>query len=207
MTSTPHIVILVASTRTTRFADYPLKWVLEQTKDNSDFTFEVVDLRDHTLPFENLEGSAAMAPREYVSEDHQALGEIFDHADGFLVLVNEYNHGYSASLKNTFDHYFVEWNRKPVAFLGYGNAGGARAIEQLRQVIDELDMASVRPTVNILGQFVMAIRGGNENVTEVFQPLEVRLTALLNDLHWWATALKTARDADREQTDASDEEA
>jgi len=207
MTSTPTIAIIVASTRTARFADYPLRWLLEQTSDNTDFTFEVVDLREHTLPSETLQGSAAAAPRQYGSDDHRALGELFDRADGFLVLVNEYNHGYSAPLKNTLDHYFVEFNRKPISFIGYGNVGGARAIEQLRQVADELDMASVRPTVNILGQYVMAIRGGNENVAEVFEPLEPRLQALLADLQWWATALKTARDADRERTDASDEDA
>jgi NAD(P)H-dependent FMN reductase len=206
MTSVPHIAIIVASTRTNRFADFPLKWLREQTKDNARFTFEVVDLRDHTLPLEILQNSPAMAPRLYESEDHKALGEIFDAADGFLIIANEYNHGYSASLKNTLDHYFVEFNRKPISFLGYGNVGGARAIEQLRQVADELDMASVRPTVNILGKFVMDIRGGNENVTEVFAPLEPRLEALLNDLHWWATALKVARDTDKEQTDASDED-
>jgi NAD(P)H-dependent FMN reductase len=205
MTSVPHIAIVVASTRTKRFADYPLRWVLDQTAGNKHFTFEVVDLRDHTLPFENLEDSPAMNPRQYISADHRALGELFDAADGFLVLANEYNHGYSAPLKNTLDHYFVEFNRKPISFVGYGNAGGARAIEQLRQVADELDMASVRPTVNILGKFIMDIRGGNENVTEVFAPLEPRLEALLADLHWWALALATARKADLEKTDASDE--
>lgn len=207
MTSLPRIAIIVASTRATRFADHALRWVLEQTNNNKDFEFEVVDLREHTLPGETLQGSAAMNPRQYVSDDHRVLGEIIDRADGFLVLANEFNHGYSAGLKNTMDHYFVEWNRKPIAFLGYGNVGGARAIEQLRQVVDELDMASVRPTVNILGNYIMEIRGGNTNVTEVFAPLEPRLEALLADLHWWAVALKTARDADKEQTDASDEDA
>jgi NAD(P)H-dependent FMN reductase len=207
MTSVPHIALIVASTRTKRFADHPLKWVLEQVKDDRRFTFEVVDLRDHTLPHETLENSPAANPRVYVSDDHRALGEIFDAADGFLVLANEYNHGYSAPLKNTLDHFFVEFNRKPISFVGYGNVGGARAIEQLRQVADELDMASVRPTVNILGKYVMDIRGGNENVTEVFAPLEERLAALLNDLHWWANALNAARTADAEQTDASDEDA
>ena len=141
-----------------------------------------------------------------MSEDHRALGELFDAVDGFLVIANEYNHGYSAPLKNTLDHFFVEFNRKPISFVGYGNVGGARAIEQLRQVADELDMASVRPTVNIYGSYVMDIRGGNENVTEVFAPLEPRLDALLNDLHWWAAALAAARLADREKTDASDED-
>jgi NAD(P)H-dependent FMN reductase len=207
MTSEPRIAIIVASTRTTRFAEYPLRWLHEQLDGNTEFTFEYVDLREHTLPNEVLQGSAAMFPRQYGSDDHRALGEIFDRADGFLVLVNEYNHAYSAPLKNTLDHYFAEWNRKPISFLGYGNVGGSRAIEQLRQVVDELDMASVRPTVNVLGNIIMEIRGGNENVTELFAPLVPRLEALLNDLHWWATALKTARDADKEQTDASDEDA
>ena len=207
MTSVPHIVIVVASQRTNRFADYPLRWLLEQTKSRTDFTFEVLDLRDHTLPSEILQNAPSMAPRQYVSDDHRAIGELLDRADGFIVLANEYNHGYSAPLKNTLDHYFVELNRKPMAFIGYGSVGGARAIEQLRQVIAELDMASVRPTVNILPPFIMQIRAGNENVTEVFAPLQVRLTPLLDDLHWWASALKVARDADKENTDPSDEEA
>jgi NAD(P)H-dependent FMN reductase len=205
--SVPHIVIVVASQRSNRFADYPLRWLLEQTTTRTDFTFEVLDLRDHTLPSEILQNAPSTAPRQYVSEDHRAIGELLDHADGFIVLANEYNHGYSAPLKNTLDHYFVELNRKPMAFIGYGSVGGARAIEQLRQVINELDMASVRPTVNILPPFIMQIRAGNENVTEVFAPLQVRLTPLLDDLHWWASALKVARDADKENTDPSDEEA
>jgi NAD(P)H-dependent FMN reductase len=206
MTTSPRILVIVASQRTNRFADYPLRWLLEQTKDRTDLSFEVLDLRDHTIPGETLQNVPSMAPRQYVSDDHRAIGELFDEADGFIVLVNEYNHGYSAPLKNTLDHYFVELNRKPMAFIGYGSVGGARAIEQLRQVLTELDMASVRPSVNILPPFVMQIRGGNENVTEVFAPLVVRLTPLLDDLHWWASALKVARDADAEKTDASDED-
>ncbi|HEY5231003.1 MAG TPA: NAD(P)H-dependent oxidoreductase [Galbitalea sp.] len=206
MPTTPHIAIIVASTRTQRFADHPLTWVLAQTASRADLTFEVLDLRDHPLPFYDHAGSPAMAPRAYASEAERALGEKLDAADGYLVLTNEYNHGYSAALKNTLDHFFVEWNRKPISFVGYGSAGGARAIEQLRQVADELDMASVRPTVNILGQYVMAIRGGGDAI-EVFAPLEPRLEALLADLHWWAIALGNARDADKETTDASDEAA
>ena len=203
MPTTPHIVIIVASTRTQRFADYPLTWILAQTAARNDFTFEVLDLRDHPLPFYDHAGSPAMAPRAYASEAERAIGEKLDAADGYLVIANEYNHGYSAALKNTIDHFFVEWNRKPISFVGYGNVGGARAIEQLRQVADELDMASVRPTVNIFGAYVMDIRGGGE-ANEVFAPLQPRLEALLADLHWWASALRVARTADKEATDASD---
>jgi NAD(P)H-dependent FMN reductase len=206
MPKTPHILILVASTRAARFADVPLNWLLAHTATRSDFTFEVIDLRDHQLPFYDRAGSPGMAPRQYGSDAERALGEKFDAADGFLVITNEYNHGYGAALKNTLDHYFVEWNRKPISFLGYGNAGGSRAIEQLREVAAELELASVRPTVNVLGSYIMAIRGGAD-ANEVFEPLVPRLDALLNDLHWWATALGLARTADKEATDASDEEA
>jgi NAD(P)H-dependent FMN reductase len=202
----PRIAVLIASTRANRFADYPVNWLLDQTASRIDLSFEVVDLRDHPLPFYDRALPPAMAQREYLSDAERKLGELLDAADGFLIVTNEYNHGYGAVIKNTLDTYFVEWTRKPVAFLGYGNVGGARAIEQLRQVVDELDMASVRPTVNVLGKYVMDVRGG-ASVDEVFAPLEPRLEAMLADLHWWATALKVARTADLESTDASDEDA
>lgn len=206
MPRTPHIVIVVASTRTTRFADVPLKWLQEQTASNTDLSFEVLDLRDHPLPFYDLPASPGMARREYASDAHRNLGAIIDAADGFLVITNEYNHGYSAALKNVLDHFFAEFNRKPISFIGYGSAGGARAIEQLRQVAAELELASVRPTVNIFGHQMMAMRDGGD-IDAILAPQVPRLEALLNDLHWWATALTTARAADKEETDASDEAA
>lgn len=206
MTTVPRIAIVVGSTRTERFADYALTWLNQQLDGNTDFEFEVIDLREHDVAFDNLQKSPAANPRDYVSADHRLVGEKFDAADGFIVIAAEYNHGYTAPLKNTLDHFFVELNRKPIAFVGYGNVGGARAIEQLRQVAIELDMASVRPAVHILPPYILEIRAGNDNVAEVFAPLEVRLEALLADLHWWATALGAARKADRERTDASDEE-
>ena len=206
MPAIPHIAIILTSTRSNRFADVVVTWLLKQTASRTDLTFETIDLRDHPLPFYDRTMPPAASPRQYESDAERALGEKLDAADGFLIITNEYNHGYTAVFKNVLDHFFVEWNRKPISFVGYGNAGGARAIEQLRQVADELDMASVRPTVNILGPFLLAIRGGAD-VEETLQPLEVRVPPLLDDLHWWATALKTARDADKETTDASDEDA
>lgn len=55
----------------------------------------------------------------------------------------EYNHGPTGVLKNAFDGAHAEWVRKPVAFVGYGGVGGARAIEHLRGVVIELEMASI----------------------------------------------------------------
>jgi NAD(P)H-dependent FMN reductase len=195
MPSVPKIMIVVASTRTTRFADFPLDWVRERVAHRADFQFEVLDLRDHPLPFYDLSTPPAMAQRQYGTPEERALGTILDSADGFLLITNEYNHGYSAALKNVLYHFFVEFNRKPMSFLGYGNVGGSRAIEQLRQVIAELDMVSVRPTVHVFGTQMAPIRQDEKARAEIFAALEPRLELLLADLHWWASALKTARDA------------
>jgi NAD(P)H-dependent FMN reductase len=195
-TSTPHILIIVASTRTQRFADHPLAWLRDRLAAEPDLTFEVLDLREHPLPFYDRPVSPAMARREYSSPEERTVGEILERADGFLVITNEYNHGYSAALKNVLDHYFAEFNHKPMSFVGYGNVGGSRAIEQLRLVAAELDMASVRPTVHLFGPQMMEIRNDPAAAAEVFAALDPRLDLLIADLRWWSSALKTARDAE-----------
>ena len=183
------LAVLVASTRTTRFADHPLAWILPKL---DGFEVDVVDLRDLTLPNYDLPTPPAMAFRQYGSDVEQGLGERLDAADGFIVITNEFNHGYSAALKNVLDHYFIELSHKPIAFLGYGNVGGARAIEQLRQVVIELDMVPIKYSVNILGPQYFAIREGVA-ADEAFAPLEVPLARLLESLTWWADATTTAR--------------
>jgi len=69
------------------------------------------------------------------------LGATLDRADGYVVVTGEYNHGCPAVLTNAMDWTFVEWTRKPISFVGWGNVGGSRAIEQLRQVAVEFEMA------------------------------------------------------------------
>ncbi len=41
------------------------------------------------------------------------------------------------ALKNAIDFLFAEWNDKAAAFVSYGGAGGARAVEQLRLAIHD----------------------------------------------------------------------
>ncbi len=109
---------------------------------------ELVDLRDYPLPFFDAP-PPARAPREYPTEEVGQLGRALDRADGYIVLTAEYNHGYPAVLKNAMDWTFVEWRRKPISFVGWGNVGGVRAIEQLRQVAVEFEMAPLRHAVHI----------------------------------------------------------
>jgi len=122
------------------------------------------------------------------------LGSKLDEADGFVVLTPEYNHGYPAVLKNAMDHTFVEWRRKPITFVGWGNVGGARAIEQLRQVAVEFEMAPLRHAVHILPDVLRPARTAEDPFdTSVFASLEPRLRLLARDLGWWMVALAEAR--------------
>ena len=99
-------------------------------------------------------------------------------------------------LKNALDQVFPELNRKPVAFLGYGNSGGARAIEQLRLVVVELEMAPLRHAVHILpALMVPAMRAEGPFDVELFASLDDRLDTAATDLAWWANALARARAA------------
>jgi len=196
MTSTPlRIAVIIASTRATRFADQIAPWVDHQLRARQEIEVEMIDVRDVALPYYDLPTPPALARRQYTSEDERTLGQRIDAADGFVIVTNEFNHGYSAALKNVLDHYFAEFEHKPVAFVGYGNVGGARAIEQLRQVVAELNMVSVRESVHVLGMQFPAVRDGGQAALDVFAALEPRMTAMIDHLVWWGRALTTARRA------------
>ncbi len=189
----PRIQVLIGTTRPDRFADKPVAWLVDRLTARDDLEIELVDLRDHPLPFFEGAMSPARSLRDYPSEAVARLGGVIDGADGFIVVTAEYNHGYPAALKNAMDHLFPEFNRKPVAFVGYGNVGGARAIEQLRLVAVELEMAPLRHAVHILPAVMIEAMGAEAPSPELFASLDPRLELLVDDLLWWAAALGAAR--------------
>jgi NAD(P)H-dependent FMN reductase len=156
---------------------------------------EVVDLRDHPLPMYASPVAPARSGRDYPNDDVARLGTTLDRADGFIIVTGEYNHGYPAVLKNALDHVFPELNRKPVTFVGYGNVGGARSIEQLRQVAVEFEMAPLRWAVHIFPDVMLPAMRTEPFSIELFASLDERLDTAVNDLIWWAHTLKTGREA------------
>lgn len=119
------IQVITSTTREGRFGDKVARWVIDHLSACGDLDVELIDLREFPLPF--FDGlPPARAPREYSVEEVGRLGRAIDRADGYVVLTAEYNHGYPAVLKNAMDWTFVEWRRKPIAFVGWGNVGGAR---------------------------------------------------------------------------------
>ena len=190
------ILVINGTTREGRFSEKVGQWVLEHFAGRRDLEVELLDLRDHPLPFFD-QLPPAYTGREYASEEVARFARKVDRADGYVILTAEYNHGYPAVLKNAMDHTFVEWHRKPVAFVGWGNVGGARAIEQLREVAVEFEMAPLRHGVHILPEVMLPVMKSEGPLdTALFGSLEVKLSALVDDLSWWATNLAHARASD-----------
>ena len=186
--------VINGTTREGRFSERVAAWVMGRLEQHPAFEVELVDLRDHPLPFFDAD-SPAKTGRDYTDEAVVRFSRVIDRADGYVILTAEYNHGYPAVLKNALDSTFVEWRRKPVAYVGWGNTGGARAIEQLRAVAVEFEMAPLRHAVHILGSVMLPAMTAEEFSPSLFESLDERLEMLIKDLVWWATALKIARDA------------
>lgn len=187
----PKVGIIISSTRPNRFADHPAKWIFEKAAKRNSFEVEMLDLRDYPMPFFEEVASPAWAPTQnpVALEWQKKVAEM----DGFIVVTAEYNRGPTAVLKNAIDYAYPQWNRKPIAFVGYGSTGAARAIEQLRNIAVELQMAPIRVGVHIQMQAYLDVAQGNKTLDE-FDFLNKGAEDMLDQLTWWLDALKTARD-------------
>ena len=190
--TTPKVAIMISTTRQVRFGDKPTQWLYDIASKRSDLAFEIVDLRDYPLPFFDEVASNAWAPS--TNEGAQRWQQKIAEFDGYIFVTAEYNHSISGVLKNALDYAYPEWNRKPAAFVGYGAVGAARAIEQLRLICVELQMAPTRTGVHIQGGDFMAVWRQGKSLTEL-EYLQPNVTAMLDELAWWTKALKTARAA------------
>jgi NAD(P)H-dependent FMN reductase len=186
----PKIGIVIGSTRPHRFGEKPAGWIAGIARQRADLDFELIDLRDYPLPLFNEPGSPAWGPIE--NEVAQRWAARLAGLDGFILVTPEYNHGTSAVLKNALDYAYKEFVRKPVAFVGYGGVGAARAVEHLRLVAAELQMVSVRNAVHITATDFLGL-WRQEKSFDDFPHLAEAATQMLNELAWWAKALKVAR--------------
>jgi NAD(P)H-dependent FMN reductase len=191
--SKPKIAIIIGSTRDSRFGDKPAKWVHEFAAARDDIDVEIVDLKEWPLPFFNEVASNAWAPTQ--NEVGQRWQKKVAEFDGFIFVTPEYNRSIPAALKNAIDFSYPEWNKKAAAVVGYGSVGGARAVEHLRTIAVELQMAPTRAGVHIQGADFFAAWQQGKDLRE-FAHLEPGVNAMLDELVWWTKALKTAREAD-----------
>ncbi len=194
MSTKPRIAVIIGSTRPTRFADKPAQWILKQAQARGDMDVELVDLRDHPLPFFDEMASNLWMP----SKGPEAIRwqQTIARYDGFIFVVAEYNRSITGALKNALDQAYKEWNRKPFTAIGYGGTGAARAIEHLRLIGIELQMVPTRGAVHIGGVDLMAVHplgGVNKPIEEIEAHLAGPAKSALDELLWWAKATMAAK--------------
>jgi NAD(P)H-dependent FMN reductase len=191
------IAIIIGSTRDSRFGPVPAQWIYELAKADPQIDAELVDLKTFDLPLFNEKASNAWMP----SADAKAVAwqKKIGEFDGYIVVTPEYNHSVPASLKNAFDQAYKEWVKKPIAFVGYGGVGAARAVEHARGIAAELQMVTTRNAVHIGGGEFMKVHpgmGGKQPFDSIADVIKPSALAMLQDLVWWGNATKAARAAE-----------
>lgn len=175
------VAVLTGSVRRDRIGHLITDWFAAVAAERSDVELDVLDLAGIDLPLTDTPPGG--------NPDSPIAGRL-EAADGVVVVTPEYNHSFPAALKNAIDHHYREWARKPVAFVSYGGgSGGIRAVEQLRPVFAELSAVTMRPGVVLSAPWQQLETAGFRPDAAVAEAA----TATLDELVWWAAALRTAR--------------
>src|SRR6267143_4109621 len=181
------IAIIIGSTRPGRNGEAVAKWVYEIAQRRSDAEFELVDIKDFNLPL--LDEPVPPIMGQYSKPHTKVWAAKIASFDAYVFVTPEYNHGIPGALKNAIDFLFAEWNNKAAGFVSYGSVSGARAVEQLRLVLAEVRMATVR------NQVLLSMFTDFENFS-LFKPdsrKEASVNEMLDELIAWGGALKTLR--------------
>lgn len=191
------VSIIVGSTREGRFSDAPARWIKNHLDQRPGLTTRVLDLRDYALPFFDSAVLPGIPGRPaYENEAVCRWTEQIATSDAFVVATAEYNYGPPAVLKNALDWVYPEWHRKPISFVSWGSVGGARAVQQLREISIELQMAPIRNAVHIpVGAIYAHFQGKTDDIEAVLKAQDDQAGRMVDDLLWWSNALKTARTA------------
>src|SRR6267142_149844 len=181
------IAVIIGSTRPGRVGEAVAKWAYELTKKRTEAEFELVDIKDFNLPL--LDEPVPPSMGQYSQQHTKTWAAKIDSFDGYVFVTPEYNHGICGALKNAIDFLFAEWNNKAAGFVGYGSVGGARAVEHLRLVLAEVQMATVR------NQVLLSLFTDFENFS-VFKPgptKEQSVNEMFDQVIAWGGALKALR--------------
>jgi NAD(P)H-dependent FMN reductase len=182
------VAVIIGSTRPGRLGEAVARWVLELAKKKGGAEYELLDVRDFALPL--LDEAVPPSLGRYEKPHTKAWAAKIAACDAFVFISPEYNHGVSGALKNAIDYLYGEWNNKVAGFVSYGSAGGARAVEQLRLVMAELQVATVR------AQVMLSLYTDFERFS-VFRPQERHegeLHAMLDQVLRWGGAMRALRD-------------
>jgi len=177
-----YIPIILGTAREGRQSEKAAKYMLAETLKYG-LESEILDVRDYRIPATDKTKTSAKAKK---------LSAKISKAEGLIVVAPEYNHGYPGELKMMMDMLYIEYAHKPLGICGVsvGGLGGARMVEQLRQVGIEFHMVPIREAIYFSG--IQDAFDENGNVKDSSYP--DRIKKFLDELTWHAKALKTNKE-------------
>jgi NAD(P)H-dependent FMN reductase len=189
------IAIVIGSTRNGRRSAAVGQWVAQHADKRDDAEFAILDLAEFDLPMFAEATPPSLGKRPSDPRVRQWAAEVAAF-DGFVFVTPEYNHSIPGVLKNAIDHLYLPWHHKAAGFVSYGSAGGVRAVEQLRLILAEVKVATVRSQV-FLSLFT------DFDITDPSEPGEFNpgeqheapLHAMFDELVAWTNALAPLRSA------------
>ncbi|MCC6180126.1 MAG: NAD(P)H-dependent oxidoreductase [Chloroflexi bacterium] len=178
------IPVVLGSVRPNRRSERPARLLVERLMALG-CRSEIVDLRALDLPVYGQDPEAERRPNAL------ALKAAIGHADAVVWLTPEYNHSFTAAIKNAIDYLHDETRRKPMSVCGLsgGGLGGARAVEQLKLVLIELHGVPIRDSVYFSDARTLFDEAGALTRPEFIR----RVDDALSELIWYARALAWGR--------------
>jgi NAD(P)H-dependent FMN reductase len=177
------IPVILGTAREGRRSEPVAAFVLGEVQKRPGVETELIDIR--MLPIHPT------GPTDELKDP--VFAEQMTRADGLLLVVPEYNHGYPGLLKHALDMNLEEYIHKAVGICGVsaGPFGGARMIENLLPVLRELGLTAIFTDVN----FGNAGKLFDENGRLLDENYVRRVGKFLDELIWMARALRNGRES------------
>ena len=177
------IPVILGTTRKGRASENVAKFILGEVKKREDVETELIDIRDLKFPIDDA-GEAIK---------NSTFSEMINRADGLVLVVPEYNHGYPGLLKHVLDTNLKEYIHKAVGVCGVsaGRFGGVRMIENLLPVLRELGLVTIFWDGNFSGAQSLFDASGNIKDRAIH---EKRIDKFLEELIWMSKVLRYGRE-------------
>jgi NAD(P)H-dependent FMN reductase len=187
----PKLHVIIASTRPGRIGLPVAQWFTDWAVKHGGFEVNVVDLAELNLPLMDEPNHPRL--RRYEHQHTKDWSATADAADAFVIVMPEYNHGYTAPLKNALDYLNNEWAYKPVGLVSYGGvSGGLRAVQGIKPILTSLKMMPLLEGLPI--PFAMRLLD-DEGEIQADEAMENTATLMLDELLRWTGALAPLRGA------------
>jgi NAD(P)H-dependent FMN reductase len=176
------IPVILGTPRQGRQSEFVAKFLVEQLSQRQDLTTQLIDIRTISIAT-NDAGEALKDPNFSAS---------MEQADGLIIVVPEYNHGYPGLLKHVLDTCLKEYIHKAVGLCGVsaGPFGGTRVIQNMLPVMRELGLVTIFYDLNFANvQDLFDSSGRLKDEATYIR----RMERFLNELIWMSTVLREGR--------------